>query len=101
MEFNVPLKIQEAFLDFLSENETNEFWHIDRWNMLRWESALDTLFIRCTDPAWTRSHPEEQDAINTFMRGKLGSRYQTAYLNPQTKKKVEKSESKRYPKSEL
>jgi hypothetical protein len=83
----VPAHIEEAFLDFLIEQEDDDgpdaYWHADSWEIVSWSPQIQTLFIRNHDDSWYRDDwLHFEPVINSFLKERLGRKVQVGFFAP-------------------
>lgn len=86
----VPAKVYDALLDFFEQHdEPDDYWNLDKWDVVSWSGQLHTLFLRHIDPTWRRiDHAQHEREIDEYMRPRVGRKYQTGYFTPRRNKRV-------------
>ena len=83
---HTPEDIEEALLSWfdLAYDTDDDYWSVNRWNIVRYSSYLGILFLRCTDPKWERrNYPEREGEIARWIQDKTGrNKLLVGYLTP-------------------
>lgn len=96
---NIPKKIEEALLNFfiLKEEENNEYWKSEHWQIVSYNSSLQTLFLRNLNHLWTREndHKIYEQELDNYLKPAVGNSFQTGYFEPYQPKNKNEIQRKR------
>jgi len=89
-ETTIPADIQEALLDWhiMAEDTGDMYWTSDQWEPVRYNSFLKILFLRSTQPGWSRQNNKEREGqLDGWLRNETGrDRIIVGYFSPRRAK---------------